>query len=74
MSTGASNAMVKREGEVEQRVVFQAGGAAAADQAASSTQRDDSSKFITVMVEKDRWLHCTACSGPLKPPVYKVRR
>jgi hypothetical protein len=70
--------MVKREGEVEQRVLFPAGGlagaAAAADQAASSTQGDDSSKFITVMVEKDRWLHCTACSGPLKPPVYKVRR
>ena len=76
-STAPSNAVVKRE-EVEQRVVLQvgghAGGAAAATDQAASTQGDDSSNIIFVAVERDRWLHCTACSGPFKLPVYKVRR
>ncbi|CAM0874111.1 unnamed protein product [Alopecurus aequalis] len=76
MSTAPSNATVKREEEVEQGVALQLGGqaggaAAAADMEAASTQRDDSSKFIVVSVERDRWFHCTACSDPFRLPVYK---
>ncbi|KAM0829848.1 hypothetical protein ACQ4PT_066612 [Festuca glaucescens] len=74
-SFSASSAIVKREGEVEQRVVIQAGIQAGATAAPTdqqgSTQGDDSSKFMIVFVDRDRWLHCAACSGPLKTPVYK---
>ncbi|CAM0874112.1 unnamed protein product [Alopecurus aequalis] len=72
MST-AVDPTVKLE-EVEPRVVRRAGGAAAAaatGQAANITQGDDPSRFVLVLVERDRFFHCTACSAPLKLPIYK---